>query len=101
MHCLRIAVIGAGSTYTPELINGFIQRQDRLRIDSFAFCDTDEERCEILSSLTERMLRRAGITARVERYSDFRAAVRGLAEEGSFGGTGVRTLQEYHAMKRW
>ena len=77
MHCLRIAVIGAGSTYTPELINGFIQRQDRLRIDSFAFCDTDEERCEILSSLTERMLRRAGITARVERYSDFRAAVRG------------------------
>ena len=65
MHCLRIAVIGAGSTYTPELINGFIQRQDRLRIDSFAFCDTDEERCEILSSLTERMLRRAGITARV------------------------------------
>ena len=30
----------------------------------------------------------------------FRAAVRGLAEEGSFGGTGVRTLQEYHAMRR-
>ena len=28
------------------------------------------------------------------------AAVRGLAEEGSFGGTGVRTLQEYHAMRR-
>ena len=30
----------------------------------------------------------------------FRAAVRGLAEEGSFGGTGVRTLQEYHATMR-
>ena len=30
----------------------------------------------------------------------FRAAVRGLAEEGSFGGTGVRTLQEYHAMRK-
>ena len=30
----------------------------------------------------------------------FRAAVRGLAEEGSYGGTGVRTLQEYHAMRR-
>ena len=30
----------------------------------------------------------------------FRAAVRGLAEEDSFGGTGVRTLQEYHAMRR-
>ena len=30
----------------------------------------------------------------------FRAAVRGLAEEDSFGGTGVRTLQEYHAMRK-
>ncbi len=30
----------------------------------------------------------------------FRAAVRGLAEEGSFGGTGVRTLQEYHGLQR-
>ena len=30
----------------------------------------------------------------------FRAAVSGLAEEGSFGGTGVRTLQEYHALRR-
>ncbi len=28
----------------------------------------------------------------------FRAAVRGLAEDGAFGGTGVRTLQEYHAL---
>ncbi len=77
MHSLRIAVIGAGSTYTPELINGFIQRKDRLKVDSFAFCDTDGDRCEVLASLTERMLRRAGIIARVERYDDFRAAVRG------------------------
>ena len=30
----------------------------------------------------------------------FREAVRGLAEEDSFGGTGVRTLQEYHAMRK-
>ena len=30
----------------------------------------------------------------------FRAAVRGLAEDAAFGGTGVRTLQEYHAMVR-
>ena len=28
----------------------------------------------------------------------FRAAVRGLAEDEAFGGTGVRTLQEYHAL---
>ena len=77
MRGLRIAVIGAGSTYTPELVNGFIRRQERLKLDSFAFCDTDEERCEILSAFTERMLRRAGLGARVERYGDFRKAVRG------------------------
>ena len=77
MHGLRIAVIGAGSTYTPELINGFIQRKDRLKVDSFSFCDTDGDRCEILASLSERMFRRAGIVTRIERYDEFRAAVRG------------------------
>ena len=76
MRGLRIVVIGAGSTYTPELVSGFIRRQERLKIDSFAFCDTDEERCEILSAFTERMLRRAGLGVRVERYGDFREAVR-------------------------
>lgn len=75
-HSLRIAVIGAGSTYTPELINGFLRCQDRLHIDTFAFCDTDMERCEVLAALTERMLRKASAKARVERYCDYRKAVR-------------------------
>ena len=75
-HSLRVAVIGAGSTYTPELINGFLRCQDRLHIDTFAFCDTDMERCEVLAALTERMLRKASAKTRVERYCDYRKAVR-------------------------
>jgi 6-phospho-beta-glucosidase len=35
MRELKAAVIGAGSTYTPELIEGFIDRQDRLNFQTF------------------------------------------------------------------
>lgn len=34
MRGLNIAVIGAGSTYTPELIEGFIIRKNELPVDS-------------------------------------------------------------------
>ena len=44
MREFKTAVIGAGSTYTPELISGFIERAGRLGARSFAFCDTDMER---------------------------------------------------------
>ena len=38
MREFKTAVIGAGSTYTPELISGFIERAGRLGARSFAFC---------------------------------------------------------------
>ena len=31
---MKIAVIGAGSTYTPELVGGFLQRAEQLRCAS-------------------------------------------------------------------
>lgn len=77
MRELRIAVIGAGSTYTPELITGFIERCDRLRVGSFVFCDTDADRNEILAGLARRMLKRAGMNAEIVLCEDYRQAVRG------------------------
>jgi len=38
---LKIAVVGGGSTYTPELVEGFITRQDRLPVDELALLDID------------------------------------------------------------
>lgn len=62
---LKIAVIGSGSTYTPELINGFITRKECLDIDSFYLMDIDQEKNAIVSGLAKRMLDANGIAARL------------------------------------
>lgn len=61
MKGLKIAVIGAGSTYTPELVSGFIARRDQLKVDSFYFMDIDKAKLETVGGLAKRMLE-AGYT---------------------------------------
>ena len=48
---LRIAVVGAGSTYTPELVEGFARRTDRLPVDELVLLDPDLERLEPVAGL--------------------------------------------------
>ena len=43
---MKVAVVGAGSTYTPELVDGFARRQDELTVDELALHDIDRERLE-------------------------------------------------------
>ena len=57
---VKVAVIGAGSTYTPELVEGFVTRGDRLRVDQLALLDTDAERLDIVGGLAARMMTKAG-----------------------------------------
>jgi len=59
MDGLKICVIGGGSTYTPELIEGFIERGDELPVASIALMDIDEDRLRVVGGLTGRMLRAA------------------------------------------
>ena len=40
---LKVAVIGGGSTYTPELVNGFLTRQDLSRLSELWLMDIDPE----------------------------------------------------------
>lgn len=56
MSGLKIAVIGAGSTYTPELINGFIKRRESLKIDSIYLMDINRGKMETVAGLCKRML---------------------------------------------
>jgi 6-phospho-beta-glucosidase len=57
---VKIAVVGGGSTYTPELVEGFASRQDRLPVDELILLDVDRERLDIVGGLAGRMLRRIG-----------------------------------------
>jgi 6-phospho-beta-glucosidase len=57
---VKVAVVGAGSTYTPELVEGFVTRGDHLPIDELALLDIDPQRLQIVGGLASRMTRRAG-----------------------------------------
>jgi len=78
---VKLAVVGAGSTYTPELVDGLIRMQELLPVDELALIDTDERRLEILTGMTRRMLARGGHptaivpTTRLEEGAEGAAAV--------------------------
>lgn len=77
MKTLTITVIGAGSTYTPELIEGFIVRKDRLPLGELRLMDIDERKLGVIADLAERMVKKAGLAARVVRTTDLDRALDG------------------------
>src|SRR5881397_382779 len=74
---VKVAVVGGGSTYTPELVEGFVTRGDRLPVDELVLLDIDPERLAIVGSLAERMMRRAGWAGRLGLTEDRREAIDG------------------------
>ena len=57
---VKVAVVGGGSTYTPELVEGFARRSDLVPVDELVLFDIDPERLAVVGGLAERMLRRVG-----------------------------------------
>jgi len=74
---VKVAVVGAGSTYTPELVEGFASRGDRLPVDELTLLDIDPERLGVVGALAERMMRRAGWGGRLRTTGDRREALEG------------------------
>ena len=77
MEGLKVCVIGGGSTYTPELIEGFIKRKKELPVSRIALTDIDEAKLKIVGSLAIRMVRKASVDAQVDLTTDRRRAVEG------------------------
>src|SRR5215469_9093170 len=69
---MKIAVVGGGSTYTPELASGLT----RLDVDEFVLADIDPERREVVGGMARRMLARQGFSGGLEVTDDLDAAVR-------------------------
>lgn len=74
---LRVAVIGGGSTYTPDLIDGMIKRAEELPIDHLALMDIAPERLQVVASMAERMLRAAGLATGVATSLDLGKTIAG------------------------
>ena len=70
---MKLAVIGAGSTYTPELVSHLT----RLPVDEFALHDVDAERLDVVGGLAERMLARQSYRGELVRTGDLDRAIDG------------------------
>jgi 6-phospho-beta-glucosidase len=94
---VKVAVVGGGSTYTPELVEGFVTRSDRLPVDELALLDIDPERLAVVGALAERMARRSGWSGTVRPTDDAREALEGadfVIVQLRVGGNQARLLDE-------
>jgi len=94
---VKIAVIGGGSTYTPELIEGFARRATVLPLDELVLHDTDAERLRVVAGLAGRILARHGWPGRLVTSTTLAAAVDGAAAvliQLRVGGQRTRLLDE-------
>jgi 6-phospho-beta-glucosidase len=74
---MKVAVIGGGSTYTPELLSGFLDRADRLPIAELWLMDVDPERLAVVGGFAQRMAAARNAPFKVVLSTDRRAAVAG------------------------
>ena len=74
---MKIAVIGGGSTYTPELVSGLSRERERIDVTDLVLHDIDPERREVVGGLAQRMLDRQGYEGRLEITDDLDRAVDG------------------------
>ncbi|MBK8447090.1 MAG: 6-phospho-beta-glucosidase [Micropruina sp.] len=72
---MKLAIVGGGSTYTPELIDGFARLRDELPLAEVHLIDPDAERLRLVAGMARRMLARAGHPARVVATNDLIAGV--------------------------
>ncbi|OSB08086.1 6-phospho-beta-glucosidase [Paraclostridium bifermentans] len=76
---LKIVTIGGGSSYTPELVEGFIKRYKELPVKELWLVDIEEgkHKLEIVGNLAKRMVKKAGIDMEIHLTLDRREALKG------------------------
>jgi 6-phospho-beta-glucosidase len=74
---MKVAVVGGGSTYTPELVSGLSRERDRIDIGELVLHDIDSERREVVGGMAARMLARQGFSGTLTVTDDLDRAVDG------------------------
>jgi 6-phospho-beta-glucosidase len=99
---MKVAVIGGGSTYTPELVNGFLERIGSFPLTELWLMDIDPERLDVVGNFAKRMVQAAGSPFEVQLTTDLREAVRGasyVTTQLRVGGMEARRQDEYLGMR--
>ncbi|MEV3928201.1 MULTISPECIES: 6-phospho-beta-glucosidase [unclassified Streptomyces] len=74
---MKLAVVGGGSTYTPELIDGFARLRDTLPVEELVLVDPAADRLELVGGLARRIFAKQGHPGRITTTDDVDAGVDG------------------------
>ncbi|GHA93449.1 MULTISPECIES: 6-phospho-beta-glucosidase [Streptomyces] len=74
---MKLAVVGGGSTYTPELIDGFARLRDTLPVEELVLVDPAADRLELVGGLARRIFAKQGHPGRITTTADLDAGVEG------------------------
>ena len=74
---MKVAVIGGGSTYTPELVSGLSREREKIDVRELVLHDIDEERRDVVGGLAARMLERQGYAGELQVTGDLDRALDG------------------------
>lgn len=95
---MKVAVMGGGSSYTPELINGFLDRYASFPLTELWLMDISPERLDVVGRFARRMVEAKGAPFTVHLTTDRREAVRGASyviTQLRVGGMPARREDEY------
>lgn len=95
---LKVAIIGGGSTYTPELVQGFLARAATFPLAELWLMDISEERLQVVGGFARRMVESQGGRFAVHLTTDRREALRGaryVITQLRVGGMAARREDEY------
>jgi len=99
---VKVAVVGGGSTYTPELVDGIARLQDLIAVDELVLTDQAEERLALVAGVSQRILNRYGYAGQIRSTSDLDQAVADAAVvliQLRVGGQAARALDETLPLK--
>lgn len=94
---MKVAVVGGGSTYTPELVDGIARLQDQFKVDELVLIDPAEERLGLVAGISQRIFGRYGYSGRLTFTTDLDRAVSDAAVvllQLRVGGQAARAVDE-------
>ncbi|MEU5666298.1 6-phospho-beta-glucosidase [Streptomyces longwoodensis] len=74
---MKLTVVGGGSTYTPELVDGFARLRDTLPVEELVLVDPAADRLELVGGLARRIFAKQGHAGRIVTTTDLDAGVDG------------------------
>src|SRR5947208_15055673 len=74
---MKLTVVGGGSTYTPELIDGFARLRDTLPIEELVLVDPAADRLELVGGLARRIFAKQGHPGTITTTADLESGVAG------------------------